>query len=84
MAEQFFEAVKAVRLEVAGICLVLAVFELLSCIIRLCKDTNDVIIKYQGCASLSIFYLSTVGADKALGVEFVSHGCDDSPLHISS
>ena len=29
MAEQFFKAVKAVRLEVARICLVLAVFELL-------------------------------------------------------
>ena len=64
VAEQFFEAVKAVGLEVAGICLVLAVFELLSCIIRLCKDTNDIIIKYQGCASLSIFYLSTEGAEK--------------------
>ena len=29
VSEQFFEAVKAVRLEVARICLVLAVFELL-------------------------------------------------------
>ena len=29
VSEQFFEAVKAVRLEVAWICLVLAVFELL-------------------------------------------------------
>ena len=29
VAEQFFKAVKAVRLEVAWICLVLAVFELL-------------------------------------------------------